>query len=280
MRRSPRPRKTAETLPAHLHQRLTAYALTAGATGVTLLALAKPSEAEIVYTPADQTIGRNGSYNLDLNHDGITDFRLSELAKKGLLGGQSSTQSLVVKGVANNRVNCVYPYCLSTFIYAAALRPGSEIGLAQAQHGWLPGFAQMAAEQRRNGNVYYFDSWNNATNHYLGLRFQIDGETHFGWARLTVKFHAGLPQDRTWEAHLTGYAYETIVDQSIKAGQTTEETDEAIEALHPGRLFPGSFVRKPRPGAAQLASLGSLALGASGLALWRRDETEITQGRG
>jgi hypothetical protein len=40
-----------------------------------MLALAQPSEAKIVYTPANVQFGGNGGrLNLDLNNDGITDF--------------------------------------------------------------------------------------------------------------------------------------------------------------------------------------------------------------
>ena len=52
------------------------YALAASAAGVGALALARPSEAEIVYTPAQVTIRINKTIPLDLNHDGKTDFRL------------------------------------------------------------------------------------------------------------------------------------------------------------------------------------------------------------
>jgi hypothetical protein len=38
--------------------------------------LAQPAQAEIVYTPANVTIGPNQSYALDLNHDGIIDFTI------------------------------------------------------------------------------------------------------------------------------------------------------------------------------------------------------------
>jgi hypothetical protein len=52
-------RKTAK-LRQSVHHDLTAYALAAGAAGVSLLSLAQPSEAEVVYTPANQTIGPPG----------------------------------------------------------------------------------------------------------------------------------------------------------------------------------------------------------------------------
>jgi hypothetical protein len=51
MKRSPRPRKTA-TLPESIQRQLNMYTLAATATGVGILALAVPTEAVIVYTPA------------------------------------------------------------------------------------------------------------------------------------------------------------------------------------------------------------------------------------
>ncbi len=63
------------TLSSSLQKRLNAYAIVAGTAGVSLLALAQSSEAEVIYTPTNQTIDRSASYSLDLNHDGIVDFR-------------------------------------------------------------------------------------------------------------------------------------------------------------------------------------------------------------
>jgi hypothetical protein len=263
MKRSPRSRKTPSQLSSSVQDRLSTYAIAAGATGVSLLALAQPSVSEIVYTPANQTVNLTvGSYGLDLNKDGIVDFIIADhrsFESPGII----SRQSLFVKPAASqNRINCVYASCLSTFIYAAGLFRGSQIGPSQQRHGWLAGHAQMALEERFEGKPYYFGSFNRVSDRYLGLQFQIDGETHYGWARFTVKFHGGAPNVRSWEAHLTGYAYETIADQSIKAGQTADKADDVSGAPAKAKAV------DPAP----LAALGKLALGADGIALWRREE--------
>jgi hypothetical protein len=262
MTRSVNPRRTS-TLSGSLQKRLNTYAVAAGAAGVSLMALTQSSEAEIVYTPADQTVNLSvGSYGLDLNKDGIVDFIVADhrsFEPPGII----SRQSLFVKPAASqNRINCAYPSCLSTFIYAAGLFPGSQIGPSQERHGWLPGHAEMALEERFEGRPYYFGSFNRVRNRYLGLQFQINGETHYGWARFTVKFHGGAPNERSWEAHLTGYAYETIANQPINAGQTADNAEGASAA---------DFTVKPVE-ATQFAALGRLALGANGLALRRRED--------
>jgi hypothetical protein len=78
---------------------------------------------------------------------------------------------------------------------------------------------------------------------YLGLAFQKNGKTHFGWARLNVG---------PCGTALTGYAYETIPGKPIVAG------DIGISA----QLVPDP------------PTLGVLALGTPGLDLWRREEDE------
>jgi hypothetical protein len=57
-----------------LHHHLNMYAIAAGAAGVGILALAQPAEGKIVYTPAHKNAVLG--INLDLNHDGIADFRI------------------------------------------------------------------------------------------------------------------------------------------------------------------------------------------------------------
>ena len=63
--------------------------------------------------------------------------------------------------------------------------------------------------------------WINATNRYLGLKFKIHGQTHYGWARLSIQY-----ENFTFAATLTGYAYETIPNKAITAGETKGPDDE------------------------------------------------------
>jgi hypothetical protein len=271
--RSPNSRRTS-AFSGSAQRRLNTYALAASAAGVSLMALTQPSEAEIVYTPANATVNRSSSYSLDLNHDGIVDFMIADHA--GEWGsGAGTEQVLLVQAGKSNQVNCAYSFCLSTFIYAAALRRGAQIGQPQRRHGWLGHEAIMAEEILLNGSTLYANSWANVANQYLGLRFQIDGEVHFGWARLSVKFHGGTPAERTWEAHLTGYAYETVPGKAIIAGQTSgvsNDNKSGPEAVGRSVVIPGSARRRRAPAPLQIAPLGTLALGASGIALWRRED--------
>jgi len=81
-----------------LHGQLTAYALAAGTAGVSVLALSVPAHAEIVYTSVHQSIGRNGTLLLDINHDGIIDFTLREafVFSNGFAGGSTWNNKLYI----------------------------------------------------------------------------------------------------------------------------------------------------------------------------------------
>jgi hypothetical protein len=103
------------------------------------------------------------------------------------------------------------------------------------------------------------------TNRYLGLKFKIKGKIHFGWARLSVVGRQRIT------ATLTGYTYETIPGKAIKAGQTKGTADDPTNSdLGPDASL-NSFISDTQ----QPATLGALAMGAPGLSIWRREESEL-----
>jgi hypothetical protein len=107
--------------------------------------------------------------------------------------------------------------------------------------------------------------WFSATNRYLGLKFKIKGRIHFGWARLSVVGRQRIT------ATLTGYTYETIPGKAIKAGQTKGTADDPTNSdLGPDASL-NSFISDTQ----QPATLGALAMGAPGLSIWRREESEL-----
>jgi hypothetical protein len=232
MKHSLRPRKTA-TLPKSIQRQLNMYALAASAAGVGILALAVPAEAAIVYTPAHHKITHGGSFKLDLNHDGITDFTFAATFQTLTSTFRSNLSLLPAAGNGAEGWTGGRPF-------ASALKLGAGIG---PQH-YFPG-KQMASVSVGPPTTYYVGSWVNTKNRYLGLRFKIKGKTHYGWARLSVQV-----QNHTVVGILTGYAYETIPGKPIKAGQTKEEDAATI----------------------QPASLGHLARGASALSIVRGKE--------
>jgi len=251
MKRSSGPRKTAN-LSESIHQHLDMYALAAGAAGVGVLALAQPIEAKIVYTPDKIRIGIDQQYNLDLNQDGITDFTIQESRKKG---DYRIAWTLAENAAASNAV---------MGNGAAALSRGAQIGSSQAFYGGQITMAFsycnfITKKCRHAGN------WENVTNRYLGLKFHDkNGKTHFGWARFNNSSSRG--------ATLTGYAYETIPNKAIKAGQTKEADDPTNDDFGPGASLTNPTLDTPQP-----ATLGTLAMGSPGLSIWRRKESQHSE---
>ncbi len=254
MKRSSGPRKTAN-LSESIHQQLNMYALAASAAGVGVLALAQPCEAKIIYTKANHIIGLNQTYRLDLNHDGIADFVLTDFFSTFSMGMGFSAGSLNVSPKRSaNEVWAEKPHCRSEVLCAAALPKGAKIGSKGSFRPDYPAGEVMASTTAEFGP--HGGSWFNITR-YLGLKFVIKGKTHFGWARLAVKV-----QDFRITATLTGYAYETIPGKAIIAGATKGPDDGEPTASV------STFTPKP-------ATLGALAMGAPGLSIWRREESAL-----
>jgi hypothetical protein len=242
MPRSSRPIRTPANLSESLHQQLNMYALAAGAAGVGLLALAQPVEAKIVYTPAHRVIGPDSKYLLDLNHDGIPDFTITNS-----YNCPDSCVSIVVAKPANGTHGVEGPLSSRGHAsWAYALTAGAIIGPKRP-------FSASALEFAGSGVCNPAGShWCNLKR-YLGLSFKIHGKTHYGWARISM----GSAKGRI-EAVLLGYAYETIADKAIIAGATSGPQDAEPTASH--------SLHTPKP-----ATLGALAMGSPALAVWRRE---------
>lgn len=251
----PRPPRTPSKLFDSVRRQLDMYALAASAGGVALLALAPPSEARIIYTKTYQVIGTNGVYPLDLNHDGTIDFLIK---RRGSGTEFSWFASLVAKEAFGNAVE-------GSKNLADALYEGASIGSRQqfisntysSGEGMFRGFCNVDGSCENTGR------WKGVNNRYLGLKFQIDGKTHYGWARLNVSGFTGT---------LTGYAYETVENQSIRAGQTSgNAADTVIDSVSAEDVVSGSPARAVafRSNSPRSPSLGRLALGFGQTSLQR-----------
>jgi len=241
--------------------------LAAGAAGVSMLALAPPGEAEIIYTPAKVHIYPFNWYSLDLTGDGTTDFVLIATASDE---GSFTTGYLAVR---NSQTGNGVVATGNTEFPAAALQAGASIG--PAANFFSGTGAWMAFGSRTNNRrvpAYNCTGpWSNVHNRYLGLRFMIAGEVHYGWARLNETCRWGYNT-----AVLTGYAYETVPDQGLEAGQRKEKKEEqGEESLNaPATLAPTNG-QDTAP-----ATLGTLAKGAPGLGMWRQeDQSPVIDGK-
>jgi hypothetical protein len=230
MKKSPSPRG-ATRLPESLLRQVNLYALGATATGVGFLTLAKPAEAKVIYTPTHQQIFND--IFIDINHDGVNDFACTLFYN---YASGASSRYLHVAPRSNNQV-------VGHKSIASALKAGAHIG-PKAQ--FVAGTDLMG----RRSHTQYQGPWLNGgegvKDRYLGLRFFIHGKAHYGWARITVT------PGKFFQATLTGYAYETVANRPLDAGQKKESIG------------------------AQAPTLGHLARGASAIPSWRVQQTAVT----
>jgi hypothetical protein len=248
-----------------MQQRLGVYAMAATAAGVGIGALAPAAEAKIVYTPAHEKILYT-SVPLDLNHDGVTDFTLSRQfdyargTRCGVFVSAPGGQSAVNKVWGNQEVKIGWFSSIAAFALPAGVIIGPKGLVAQPAGQKMLGrfFSNIGTGEGTYRG--YYGPWANdgkgVTNRFLGLAFVINGETHYGWARLNQGGY------RACTGLLTGYAYETTPNKAIATGQTSDDAGDEQAAL-----APLSTPAEVRP-----ATLGALAWGSPGLALWRRDE--------
>jgi hypothetical protein len=230
-------------------RQLNTYALAASAAGVGVLALTQPAEAEVVFTPVHHVIHANQTYSFDLNNDGTADFELKNVYNT-FSGNVAGYLQVLPLASANEVLTGTHARgCGGGGQCAAALPKGAEIGPKGAFQPDFPRGELMGASDIVSTNS---GSWINVTR-YLGLKFVIAGQTHYGWARVTVK-----DQHWTVTATLTGYAYETTPDTPITAGATTGSDDAGFSAS------------ASRPDS-EATTLSALALGAPGLSIWRRE---------
>jgi hypothetical protein len=228
----------AETeLRQSLSKRLAAYALAAGGAGLGIVGGAQPAEANIVYTKTNAYF--EWKLPLYLTNYGQADFLIYQFTYPETDGG--TFWELRVNGAPGNDVLGHKNHASSSIANASRLPKGAGVGASGlfSSKGMM-GFAQ------RGGSL---GVWGKGTSGFLGLKFQIDGQTHYGWAQISIF------TTEPFRGMVMGYAYNTVPDEPIRAGQTSEE----------------SFIGEMAP---QPATLGLLALGAPGVDIWRPRKRE------
>ena len=217
-----------------LERRLASYALAAAGIG----AMVPSAAAQVIYTATDLKLN-HGGLRLDLNNDGQADLRLFDLQEDiyAYYGG-----NLKVKSVSSAPVASVLGYNGKFGGAAYAAPAGFSIGPNSPQQFISLGHAPRMA----TGLCTYFfcridGAFANQKGKFLGVRFTSNGQTHYGWVRMTVNAnYPRFPFRSTVVAKVTGYAYEATPDKAIIAG------DRGLSA-----------------NAASSGSLGALALGAA-----------------
>ena len=205
-----------------LNRQLNTYALVASAAGVSVLALARASEAKVVYTETHQVTRAHVPLYIDLDHDGIKDFVL----RTTYYVGSSCFEGLNASGYRNmNNAVAGRRFSRSSYFFSAAsaLPAGARIGPERKFPVHHPFMALELFNRDRTSQYSDVGPWvgkgKGVRNRYLGLKFVIHGKVHYGWARLSVTLGHHRQYDDV-SGTLTGYAYETIPNKGIITGKT------------------------------------------------------------
>ena len=231
-----------------LDRGLKSYSLAAAAASVGMLALTQPASGEIIINHINKAVPVCArldpcSLAIDLNNDGIADVKFQLLSTR-----QPTHYERSLAAFGSNGAEVVGT---SEVPYAYCLLRGGKVGPSAR----FIAFGQMEASNGDPGvsRVLYGNWYGNHADRFLGVKFKIKHETHYGWVRVTVDSTPGAIT-----ATVTEYGYETIANKIVKVGLSGAAANTVDRK-----------VAKPA------ASLGMLARGVESLALWRREQSSV-----
>lgn len=199
------------TMKKQLLERLKKYALSASA----LAGASATANAQIVYTDInpDDTVTGNGSFfALDLNNDNTPDFSIQVVSYQSSYSGYGYQVAGIVGYGLNSGNSLMGSNTGSSYGYPYALSNGAQInGAASFASSGILAFSLTY----NYGTIQFSNSggnWIGASNKYLGLRINLAGNTHYGWARLTVL------ANNSFIIH--DYAIQMLPNTPIAAGDT------------------------------------------------------------
>jgi hypothetical protein len=188
-------------------------------------------DSQIIYTDVNPDIivdTINGPHSLDFNNDAIIDATLSVIHAVSTSSSSSSSYTVegnvAIVGLAPGAGVLQIPTATgsgtSTTMAAAALNNGDLINSA-AVFGATASSSALAINALITGTSssvpfsypIVYGNFLGVTDKFLGVKFLIGTNTHYGWARLDVT--AGADTIR-----LKDYAYNVETDSPILAGQT------------------------------------------------------------
>lgn len=188
-----------------LQKKLNAYAAAAGT-----IAAAGAANAQVVYTDInpDTVLHDSLIYNLDFDNNGQPEMRFETVSYQA----SSGIINLAVVNVLGNANNAVLGSLYSSsYPFPFSMNNGDSI--SSTNTNWQ-------AQTMNNGiqylgavyGTYTFANWLGVNDKYLGVRFRIGANTHYGWVRLSVTSNADT-------ITIKDYAYQTLPGVGITAGQ-------------------------------------------------------------
>jgi hypothetical protein len=200
-----------------LQNKLSRYTAAAAA-----VVAATSATAQITYTDVnpDYTVDDDQDANgftvagLDLNNDATPDFILA--SRDTTFADRTRFTLVAPYGSAGNAIAGETP---TAYDYALALNLNDMIDNSL---NWIATTNTMAYNVASSNP--YNENWNGVTDKYLGLKFIVGANTHYGWARLDVQAIGDV-----WT--LKDYAFNATPNGAIMAGQVAGVNTMEMESL-------------------------------------------------
>ena len=251
-------------LPPRIDRQLHGYAVAASAASVALLACSLPADARVICKKSSESLLGTRTIPFNPANGQFPPFNLAQTFFR------ASTTSGYVYG---NRAFFIPNTQAANDLLAsdglpAALAKDAVIG-SKGRFGKGNSYGLLFAYGKLFGGTVNHHQGNFPLTKvgYLGFKFSISGEAHYGWARMRVDVKK--PQTTT---NLLGFGYETIAGKAVHAGacSTVEEStasDLDTTQASTQYVLPRSDARiteTARRG--KMATLGVLARGSMAVA--------------
>jgi hypothetical protein len=235
--RASRQKRKLSTICRSLETNLSAYALSAGAAGVAVLACSAPAAASPVCTVSTATLsGGAATFALNPALQLVMPFNLAQtFSSPSTHVTFAFDQAFFIPNTPGAQIVVAANNLPANLASGASIGPAAKFGKGK-DFGLLFTYSPWRRNENNHRGNFNFSEIN-----YFGFEFSINRQTHYGWLRLQVT--KGLV------THILGWGYETAADTPILAG--------ACGSPKTAKITP--------------ASLGALALGAEALPLWRKE---------
>jgi hypothetical protein len=256
---------TPAKLSAPLENIMAAYALAAGAAGVTTLALVTPATAVPVCKTLSVKLTYTATFAFDPASQAIAPFNIAQSYHTFSTHTSSGVnRGFFTRNLPGAEVAVSSKGLVANLPSGQRIGPGGRFGKGRS-YGLIFTFTPSsgATSNHHRGNLRF------GQTNYFGFRFLISGQAHYGWVRLESTIVRG-GRTPSIDTNIMEYGYESAPDTPIHAGSCSAiaESNAPDSTTSSGRA---SFSASDKTdNATQPRSLGVLALGAQGISLRRR----------
>jgi methionine-rich copper-binding protein CopC len=198
-----------------LQNRLKTYASVAAG-----VVAASTAGAQIVYTDVNPDVTINtipSSFDIDFNGDLTPEFQLKLYYSSSFYLARVVPMSPLNEVMATSYVDVLNPNDI-----ISGAQSFVNYGSALEINDWYLDLFELAFSTYSYSSITYsstgtWGKWGGAnTDKYIGVKFDISGNTHYGWIRVDTDFSTTNPS--AWSMTIKDFAYQSIPDSSILAG--------------------------------------------------------------